>query len=228
MVTGQIKLLQAAKNAGVSRFMPSDFSYDYTKLQLGEHYLSDQRIKVSQAVKESGLDYTSIMNGAFMETFFSPFFGVFDFEAGTAEYWGDGNTKFDLTTTDDTAKYTAEAVVDPRAINTAFQIAGDVVTMKEAIAVYEEVKGRKLTVRSKGSLIDLKNWIEETKIKDPNPWAVIPAMYQLAMASGKTKLHNIVNDRYPNINPTSLKEYISSPRFGLDDAVSAVAKRLHE
>lgn len=209
VVAGQLNLLNAAKKTGVSRFIPADYSSDYFQVQLGENYVWDQRLKVAQAVKESGLDYTFIMNGAFMESFFSPFFQIFNLEAGTVEYWGDGDTKFDLTTTDDVAKYTAEAVVDPLAINTAFQVAGDVMTMKEVIAAYEEVKGRKLTARSKGSLDDLKVWIEETKARIPVPWVVVPAQCQLGMALGKGKLHNLVNDRYPHIKPTSVKEYVA-------------------
>jgi uncharacterized protein YbjT (DUF2867 family) len=132
VVTGQLNLLEAAKNVGVSHFIPSDYSYDYFQIQLGDNYLSDFRIKVGQAVKESGLNYTFIMNGIFAEVLLSPFFHVFNLEAGTAEYWGDGNTKFDVTTIDDTAAYTAEAVVDPCAVNTSFQVAGDVLTIKEA------------------------------------------------------------------------------------------------
>lgn len=210
IVTGQLNLLNAAKKAGVSRFIPADYSSDYFQFQPGENLIWDQRLKVAQAVKESGLDYTFIMNGAFMESFFSPFFGIFDFEAGKAEYWGDGETKFDLTTTEDTAKYTAEAVVDPRAVNTAFQVAGDVLTIKEAIAAYEQAKGSKLAARSKGSLDDLRAWIEQTKARTGVPWAVVPAQCQLALELGKGKLHNIVNDRYPDIKPTSLKEYFAA------------------
>lgn len=224
VVTGQLNLLDAAKQAGVLHFMPSDFSVDYSKLQLGEHYLLDHRIKVAQAVKASGLNYTVVMNGAFMEIFFSPFFQVFDLERGTVEYWGDGDTKLDLTTVDDTAKYTAEAVIDPRAVNTTFQVAGDVITLKEAIAAYEEITGRSLILHRKGSLADLQAWIEQTKATNPDPWAVIPAMYQLPMEQGRVKLQHLVNERYPHIKPTSVRKYLASPSFGRDSAVSAMTK----
>lgn len=218
VVTGQLNLLEAAKKAGVSHFIPSDYSYDYFQIQLGDNYLSDFRIKVGQAVKESGLNYTFMMNGIFAEVFLSPFFHVFDFETGTAEYWGNRNTQFDVTTIDDTAKYTAEAVVDPRAINTSFQVAGDVVTMQEAIAAYEEVKGRKLKQVCKGSVDDLKIWIEQMKADAVHPLTIIPAQYQWAMMTGKTKLRNIISDRYPHIQPKSLKQFIAesnSPTFEL-------------
>ncbi|MBO3459406.1 aromatic alcohol reductase [Aetokthonos hydrillicola Thurmond2011] len=209
VVTGQINLLNAAKRVGVSHFIPSDYTYDYSNLQLGDNYLSDFRIKVAQAVRESGVNYTFIMNGIFAEVLLSPFFEVFDFKTNTAQYWGNGDTKFDVTTIDDTALYTAEAVVDPRAVNTNFQVAGDVVTMKEAIAAGEEVRRQKLTVRSKGSVDDLKVLIEDMKAKGANPFTVIPAQYQWGMVSGKVKLQNLVNNRYPHIKPKSLREYLA-------------------
>jgi nucleoside-diphosphate-sugar epimerase len=209
VVTGQINLLNAAKRTGVSHFIPSDYTYDYSKLQMGDNYLSDFRIRVAQVIRESGINYTFIMNGIFAEVLFSSFFQVFDFKSNTAEYWGNGDTKFDVTTIEDTAKYTAEAVVDPRAINTNFQVAGDEVTIKEAIATCEKIRGKKLTARSKGSVDDLKAWIEEMKANNTNPFILIPAQYQWGMVSGKVKLHNLVNDRYPHIKPKSIREYLT-------------------
>lgn len=82
--------------------------------------------------------------------------------------------------------------------------------VKEAIAAYEEAKDIKLKARSKGSLDDLRAWIEDTKAKTRVPWAVVPAQCQLELELGKGKLHNIVNDRYPHIKPTSLKEFFAA------------------
>ena len=148
-----------------------------------------------------------------MEVFFAPFYGAFDFEKGTVESWGEGDTKFDLTTMNDAAKYTAEAVVDPNAINTIFQFAGDVVTMKEVVAIYEEVRGQRLTVQHQGSLEDLKARIEEVKVSDPNPWAYIRLQYVWLLESGKGKLEHLINERYPHIKPVTVREFFSSPNL---------------
>jgi uncharacterized protein YbjT (DUF2867 family) len=209
VITGQLNLLEAASNTGVDRFIPSDYSYDYTGLKLGDNYLSDQRIKVAEAVKNSGLNYTFIANGVFMEVFFAPFSQVFDFKAGTVEYWGDADTKFDLTAIPNVAKYAAEAVVDPGAVNTMFQFAGDVMSMNDVIAAYEAVTGQKLSVHRKGSVDDLKQWIENTKANNPDPWAVIPMQYHYGMMSGKAKLRHLVNDRYPHIQPIRVSALIA-------------------
>jgi nucleoside-diphosphate-sugar epimerase len=224
-LTGQLNLLNAAKTAEVSRFMPSDYSADYTKLQLGDHHNYDFRIQVAQAVKQSGLNYTFIMSGAFMEVFFAPFFGVFDFQNGTVEQWGDGNTPLDLTTMDDAAKYTAEAVVDSSAINTAFQFAGDVITMNDIVATYQNVTYQSLNVQHKGSIAGLKTQIEALK-NDPNPWSYIRLQYLWIMESGIVKLEHLVNDRYPNIHPTSVEAFFRTSPLVTGSAATAYQTQL--
>ncbi|MUG94624.1 hypothetical protein F7734_20545 [Scytonema sp. UIC 10036] len=149
------------------------------------------------------------MNGAFMEVMFAPFFGAYDFENGTAEAWGDGNTKMDLTTMDDTAKYTAEAIVDPTTINTTFQITGDELTRNEIIAVYQEVTGQQLTAKYRGTIEDLKAQIEVMK-SNPNPWMYIRLQYLWLLESGISKLENLVNDRYPQIHPITVREFFAN------------------
>ncbi len=208
-LTGQLTLLEAAKQMGVSRFIPSDFSADYTKIRLGDHHNYDFRIQVAEAVKASGLNYTFIMNGAFMEVMFAPIFGAYDFENGTAEAWGDGNTKMDLTTMDDTAQYTAEAITDPTTINTIFQIAGDQLTRNEIISAYQEVTGQRLTAPYRGTIEDLQAHIEVMK-SDPNPWMYIRLQYLWLLESGISKLEHLVNDRYPMIHPTTVRELFTS------------------
>ncbi len=212
IVDGQLRLLEAATKAGVTRFLPSDFSGDYNGIEYGDNYNYDPRKRFAEAAQKSSVAVVHIMNGAFTEVFFAPFLGVFDFEKGTAEYWGTGDEAIDLTMMDDTALYTAEAATDLRSLNTNFQVAGEVTTVKKLVADYEAVTGRRLTERSKGTLDELKTWIEKTKRTNPNPWAFLPAQYQWGMFTGKLKLTHLVNDRYPHIRPTTAREWLATAR----------------
>ena len=63
----QSKLLSAAIAAGVPRFIPSDFSLDYTKTRPGDNRNMDLRRKFMTVADGSGLRVTSILNGAFAE-----------------------------------------------------------------------------------------------------------------------------------------------------------------
>ncbi|MBW4567838.1 MAG: NmrA family NAD(P)-binding protein [Tolypothrix carrinoi HA7290-LM1] len=213
VLSGQLNLLEAAINNNVKKFVPSDYSVDYFKLDLGDNYNLDFRIKFAELLKQSGLEYTFILNGAFIEVQLSPFAKLFDFEVGTFSYWGDGEQLCDFTTYDDTAKYIAEAIADPQMVNSALKVAGDVLTMKQLLATFEEVKGKKLVEKRLGSVDDLKAWIAKTKQKAFCPLEYIPEQYHYTMVSGKGKLDQLDNPRYPHIKPTTVKQFISQGNF---------------
>ena len=164
-VPGQKNLIDAAKQQGVKRFIPSDYSVDYRKLDYGDNDNLDKRKEVLEYLQQSGLEYTLILNGAFMDNVGTPYMPQFDFENNTFQYWGDGEQPCDFTTTDDTAKYIAQAVSDPDLANTALEVAGDVLTMKELLAAYEEATGNKLQEKQLGSVEDLLAWIEQNEAR---------------------------------------------------------------
>ncbi|NEU71911.1 NmrA family NAD(P)-binding protein [Hassallia byssoidea VB512170] len=213
VLSGQLNLLEAAINNNVKKFVPSDYSVDYFKLDLGDNYNLDFRIKFAELLKQSGLEYTFILNGAFTEVQLSPFAKLFDFEVGTFSYWGDGEQPCDFTTYDDTAKYIAEAIADPQMVNSALKVAGDILTMKQLLATFEEVKGKKLVEKRLGSVDDLKAWIAKTKQKAFCPLEYIPEQYHYTMVSGKGKLDELDNARYPQIKPTTVKQFVSQGNF---------------
>jgi uncharacterized protein YbjT (DUF2867 family) len=207
-VTGQINLIEAASAKGVRRMIPSDYAVDYRKLDWGDNYNLDMRKKVFAALASSSIDYTLILNGCFTDILFGSFLNIFDFDAGTFNYWGDGNTPFDITTTDDTAKLIAEAIADPAMANNVLQVAGDIITMKQLLETYQTVTGKKLIAKPLGSVKDLMAWIDRTKAIATSPYEYLPQQYQFTMVSGKGKLDDITNNRYPQIKLTSLSEYI--------------------
>ena len=207
-VPGQKNLIDAAKAQGVKRFIPSDYSVDYRKVDYGDNDNLDKRKEVLSYLQQSGLEYTLILNGAFMDNVGTPYMPQFNFDEGTFEYWGDGETPLDFTTTDDTAKYVAEAVSDPNLVNTALEVAGEVLTMKQLLAAYEEATGKKLQEKQLGSVEDLKAWIEQKKPSADSPVEYVPQQYEYTMVSGKGKLDNIQNSRYPNIKPLTVRQYL--------------------
>lgn len=66
-----------------------------------------------------------------------PFIGTFNLEAGTFNYWGEGDELCDFTSYPDVAKYTAEAVADESLANVTLEFAGEVTTLKQMLAVYD-------------------------------------------------------------------------------------------
>ncbi|MEH2205296.1 MAG: aromatic alcohol reductase [Nostoc sp.] len=206
-VPGQKNLIDAAKHQGVKRFIPSDYSVDYRKLDYGDNDNLDMRKEVFEYLQIMGLEYTLVLNGAFME--FITYMPLFDLEHQIFQYWGDGETPLDLTTTDDTAKYVAEAVSDPSLANTALSVAGDTLTAKQLKATYEEVTGSKLTEKSLGSIAEMKAWIANKKASASSLEEYVYHQYMYAMVSGKGKLERIGSDRYPHIKPKTVKQFLS-------------------
>jgi uncharacterized protein YbjT (DUF2867 family) len=122
-VPGQKHLIDAAKQQGVKRFIPSDYSADYRGLDYGDNDNLDKRKEVLEYLQHSSLEYTLVLNGAFMDSL--TYLPMFDLEHQTFQYWGDGEMPLNFTTTDDTAKYVAEAAIDPSLANKALEVAGD-------------------------------------------------------------------------------------------------------
>lgn len=207
-VPGQKNLIDAAKQQGVKRFIPSDYSVDYRKVDYGDNDNLDMRKEVLSYLQLMGLEYTLILNGAFMDNVGTPYMPQFNFDNGTFEYWGDRETPLNFTTTDDTAKYVAEAVSDPDLVNTALEVAGEVLSNKQLLAAYEEATGKKLQEKRLGSVEDLKAWIEQKKPSANSPVEYIPQQYEYAMVSGKGKLDHIQNSRYPHIKPLTVRQYL--------------------
>jgi len=207
---GQKNLIYACKAAGVQRFVPSDFSVDYFKAELGDNYNLDYRITTFAFLKESGVPWTSVLNGAFTEVQFTDFAGLLDQKAGTFSYWGDGETPCDFTLTDDAAAYTIAAALDPEMENRVCRVAGDVLTMKAVKSVAELVLDRRLEEVRRGSADDLCAWIAEKKGAAMTHYDYLAAQYHWMMVSGKGKLEPLDNDRYPDIQPVGVEAYLQN------------------
>ena len=67
IVDAQSVLLDAALKARVPRFIPSNFSIDFTKLQAGENRNLDLRRDFDKRLDQAPIAATTIFNGAFAE-----------------------------------------------------------------------------------------------------------------------------------------------------------------
>jgi uncharacterized protein YbjT (DUF2867 family) len=212
MVEAQTKLLEAAVAAGVPRFIPSDYSSDFTQLPEGENRNVDLHKEFQQYLDKSPIAATSIMNGAFADLILGLGAPLYDTENNSVSYWGDkADWKIDFSTTDDTADYTAAAALDsetPRILRIAsFQI-----TPKELAAVGEEIKQQPFKLVDMGSIEDLS--ASNKKARAANPageeeimpaWQAMQYVYTMLYVQNKS----LDNDRYPDVEWTSAKEMLS-------------------
>jgi nucleoside-diphosphate-sugar epimerase len=215
---GQTRLLEAAREAGVRRFIPSDYTMNIFGLSPGESRPADVlRAFDRHAQEERGdVEVVHVLNGAFLdERVLFGFLGAIDLEKREAYLWGEGDEKMDFTTYADTAAYTAEVAVDERAVPERFFVAGESLTFHELVHEVEAGLDGTLTIKERGSLADLDAEIDRRMEEDPEAWqSWLPLMYWRAMLNGKGKLEPLQNDRYPSVDPTGVRAYVE--RMGAD------------
>lgn len=141
IIDAQKVLVEAAIAAGVPRFIPSDYSLDFTKFSNGENRNLDIRREFHQYLDKTSISSTTIFNGAFTDLLTGQMPVIF-FKQKLVLYWGDGDNRWDFTTMDDTAAYTANVALDtltPRYLH----IAGDQISPNEIRNAVSEVTRHK-------------------------------------------------------------------------------------
>jgi nucleoside-diphosphate-sugar epimerase len=210
IIEAQTLLLDAAVKASVPRFIPSDFSIDFTKLPLGTNLNLDLRREFHERLEKAPIAATSILNGMFTDllTGQAP---IILFKLNRVVYWEDADQRLDFTTMDNTAEFTAAAALDhstPRFL----RIAGDQMSARGLVEVASEVTGKKFSLFRAGGLGRLQTLIKIMRAVLPLSNAVYPPwqgmQYLHNMFSGRAKLEPLDNDRYPGIRWTKARDVL--------------------
>jgi len=201
IVEAQSVLLDAAVKAGVPRFIPSDYSIDFTKFPPGENRNLDLRRDFHRRLDQASISATTIFNGAFADMLTGQM-PLILFKLRRVLYWGDADQQMDFTTIDDTAAFTASAALDPSTPR-FLRIAGDQLSARELTAVVSKVTGRQFRLFRAGGLGTLGTLIKVARAVAPGQKELFPAwqgmQYMRNMFGGRAKLEPLDNDRYPGI-----------------------------
>ncbi len=217
IVERQTNLLQAAVEAGVPRFIPSDYCIDFTKLTPGTNRNLDFRREFSQTLEQAPIAATSILNGMFTDllTGQAP---LILFGLKRVVYWGKADQPLDFTTIADTARFTAAAALDdttPRFL----RVAGEVVSSRGLAKVASQVTGKPFRLFRVGGLGLLEGMIKVTRTLFAQPNEVFPPwqgmQYLHNMFSGRPKLVSLDNERYPEIRWTSVRDVLAKRPLNL-------------
>lgn len=206
----QSKVLEAAIASGVPRFIPSDYSVDFTDIPEGENRNFDLRRVFYNRINERPIKATSIFNGAFADIlgYSAPFV---DIKNSTIGYWNSPDWKVDVTTMDDTAAYTAAAALDdetPRKLC----IASFRISAKELRHTIQDVLSKPFNLKDLGSTENLSAYNKRERAAHPEGEKEIFPSWQGSqyMHSMFTGHHDhLDNDRYPDIHWTDAKTVLS-------------------
>lgn len=117
MVSAQKALVDACDQAPVARYIASDYCFDYSSLKIGDHPAKDPMKIIHEYVEgKQHVKGVHVLIGAFMETFWSAYFQVWDAEEKALKYWGTGEETWESTTYGDAASYTAAVALDRSAV----------------------------------------------------------------------------------------------------------------
>ena len=139
---GQLNLIDAAKAAGVSRFVL--ISFPQVRI---EFPLQTAKRTVEEHLKSSGLSYTILRPTFFMEVWLSPVLG-FDAVNAKAQIYGSGENKISWISYKDVAKFAVASLDNPEARNAVIELGGPGgLSPLEVVRIFEKLQGRAFEVQ---------------------------------------------------------------------------------
>ena len=139
---GVINLIDASKKAGVKHFIYTSFSKN---LDL-DFPIRNAKRKVEKYLQNSGMNYTILRPGYFMELWLSSAVG-FDAMNGKVNICGTGTNPVAYISYKDVAKFAVESISNPAAKNAVLELGGpENLSQLDAVKIFEEVLNKKIEV----------------------------------------------------------------------------------
>jgi uncharacterized protein YbjT (DUF2867 family) len=139
---GQLRLVDAAKLAGVRRFIFVSFRNN-PAIQFP---LTRAKRAVERRLAESGLDYTVLQASYFMEVWLSPAVG-FDYANSKARIYGTGQNRLSWISLADVAQFAVAVLASEAARKKILEIGGPgALSPLDVVNIFEKQSGRKFAV----------------------------------------------------------------------------------
>jgi len=196
-LNGQIDLVNAAKNSGVKKFVFISF----TENPDIDYPLNRAKREVEKSLKESGMNWTSLWAGYFMESWLSPALG-FDHTHAKVRIYGSGERKISWISFRDVAKFAVHALYSHLADNAIIKVGGpQQLSPKEVVKIFEDVQERTFNVEYVPVEALQK---QKESATDPLEESFAGLMLQYA-AGDRIDMREILQKI--RVNMTSVKEY---------------------
>ena len=134
---GQLALVDAARDAGVERFVFVSYSGNLDD----DGPLTHAKRAIERRLRDSGMSYAILRPSYFMEVWLSPHLG-FDFMNRKARVYGDGKRRISFISLGDVAEFAVRAVRTPDVVGPTTELGGpNAVSPIEAVRIFEEFGG---------------------------------------------------------------------------------------
>lgn len=211
IVDTQKALLDAAVEMGVPRFIPSDFSTDFTEMPGGNNRNFDLRREFHQYLDKAPIASTSIFNGAFAYVI-SMGTPLLDLKNHTVGYWEDANWAYDATTVENTAEYTAAVALDSSAPK-KLHIAGIRINAHEMKSVIQAITEKSFELKDLGSRESFSNVVTQMRSSDPEGEQELYPQWQgmqYLLSMFTVASQPLDNDRYPGIHWANAESFLKT------------------
>ena len=217
IIDTQKLFLDAAVEAKVERFIPSDFSIDFTNLKEGQNRNLDLRRNFHTYIDKTTIKATTIFNGAFMDLLTTDM-PLILFKQKRILCWGSPAQMLEFTTTQNVADFTASAALDEDAPR-YLRIAGDKLSCNGFVKLLTDLTTKKYKIFKPGGITLLNFLIGVTRFFSPSKKELYPAwqgmQYMRDMMEGRIIFQQYDNERYPNVHWTSVKEFLLTEKMNL-------------
>lgn len=213
------KIVEAAYNAGVKRFVPCEFGVNTLALDYGNGILFDAKKQLQEKIFKTGMNWTMIFPGGIFD-YFLPNLRFFE----KITTFGNMSVSFPTHDINDIGKIAARAIIDERTINKAVQIYGNVVTQEELIEIlqdkwpqhefeYEHISTEKI-IYEKDHAHPKKISAKAGAESDQERYGINYTIYVLGkMADNKHPDIVLSTELYPDYNHKKPEEALADPLF---------------
>ncbi|KAJ9667677.1 hypothetical protein H2201_002212 [Coniosporium apollinis] len=211
MREGQKVLIDACEAEGVPRYIASDYSLDFTKLEKGQLFPKDPMIEVKEYLDGKRVKGVHVLIGVFMDTFFTPYMQIWDEKEKKLRFWGEEDEMWEATSYKTAAEFVAAVAVDAEATGVK-KFLGDRKTIRQIADAVNSMCGFRPQLERLGSLDDLYKLMHELREKYPqDPLKYVAMFYQYYCVNGQCHLGEFAsldNARYPEIRPETFEDFL--------------------
>jgi uncharacterized protein YbjT (DUF2867 family) len=195
---GTRNLIEAARRAGVGHFTYLSFDHERTP----ESPLAHAKREVEAHLRYSGLTYTILRPGLFMESWLGPMLFA-DPTSATAKVYGTGETKLNYVAVADVAEMAVRSLTSAAAKNVVINFGGpEALTQREAVRLFEEVFGKPFEVSEIPEAALEAQW---SGAQDPFQKTFASLMLGVARGMGNEQRHP-PSELLPRM--TSVRDYV--------------------
>ena len=139
---GMMDLINHAAQEGVSHFIYTSFSGNISL----DFPLRNAKRTVEQHLRGSGMTFTILRPGFFIETWLSPAMG-FDLKKGKIQIYGTGKHPVSYISYFDVARFAVLSLFNPYARNMTLELGGpDKLSQFEIASLYRQISGKKIEI----------------------------------------------------------------------------------